>query len=324
MSSKPKYETQMKTTHTTYVGTDVSKQTLEVFLPAWDRPRTFANTAQGHRMLLAQARAAGADLHFVLEPTAGYEAALVAHLTAAAVPLSLVNPVQARAFAKASNTPAKTDAIDARSLAAFGAVLKPAPTAFTSALQRKLKALSRRRSSLVEQRTAQLACLDRESDSFVRADINALVRVLERRITKFEREIASLIASEQQTKKRHARMLQLKGVGPVLANTLVAEMPELGSLGDRQIASLAGLAPYNRDSGKWAGQRFIQGGRARVRRALFMPTLTATRHNPVLRDFYHRLTAAGKPHKVALTATMRKLLCVLNRMLADDSFQPST
>ena len=242
----------MKPTHTTYVGIDVSKQSLEVFPPAWDKPRTFANTPGGHRLLTNELACAGPHLHFVLEPTAGYEAALVAHLTAAGFPLSLVSPVQARAFARASKTLAKTDAIDARSLAEFGATLKPAPTAFRSALQSKLKALSRRRSSLVEQRTAELSNLDRETDTFVLTDIKALIRVLDNRIAKFDRQIASLIASDESTEKRYTRLRQLKGVGPVLANTLVAEMPELGTLGDKQIAALAGLAPYNRDSGKWA------------------------------------------------------------------------
>jgi len=314
----------MNQLNTTYIGVDVSKNTLEVFHPAWDKPRPFPNDPHGHRLLVRELATNGLLLHFVLEPTAGYEAALVAHLSGAGLPLSLVNPVQARAFAKASKTLAKTDSIDARSLAEFGATLKPPPTAHRSALQCKLRALSRRRSSLVAQRTAERSNLDRETDTFVRADIKALVRVIENRIAKFDREISSLIASDQETKKRHARLRQLKGVGPVLANTLVAEMPELGTLADKQIAALAGLAPYNRDSGKWSGQRFIQGGRSRVRRALHMPALTAVKHNRVLSEFYKRLTDAGKPHKVALTATMRKMLCVLNRMLADESFQPST
>jgi transposase len=313
----------MNTQKMTYAGIDVSKKTLEAFHPSWSKSRSFSNNPSGHRLLIKALITDGAILHFILEPTAGYEAPLVAFLHDQGLPISLVNPVQARAFAKACKTIAKTDPIDARSLAHFGSTHRPEPTPALSPAQCKLKAFSRRRSSLVAQRTKELANLDRETDSFVRADIKALIRVLEGRIAKFERQIELLIASNEEAKQRQSRMLQLKGVGPVLANTLVAEMPELGLLNDKQIAALAGLAPYNRDSGKWKGQRFIQGGRSRVRRALHMPALTAVSHNPILKDFYQRLIGAGKPHKVALTATMRKMLCVLNRMIADPQFQPS-
>lgn len=311
-------------THTmTHVGIDVSKNTLEVFHPSWNQPRSFANDPKGHSLLLEELAALGLRHHLILEPTAGYEAPLVARLRDAQLPLSLVNPAQSRAFAKASKTLAKTDAIDARCLAAFGAAHQPPPTAPCSQLQTRLKALSRRRSSLVAQRTRELSNLDREADPFVRKDIKALIAVLENRIAKFEREIESLITADSHASARRKRLRELKGVGPILANTLIAEMPELGTLSDKQISALAGLAPYNRDSGKWKGQRFIQGGRSRVRRALHMPALTAVKHNRVLGAFYQRLIAAGKPHKLALTATMRKLLCVLNRMLQQPSFQPS-
>ena len=313
----------MNSSEPTYVGIDVSKNTLELYHPSWSKSRSLPNALAGHRRLLKELPADHHLVHFVLEPTAGYEAALVAHLHKAGLRLSLVNPVQARAFAKASRKIAKTDPIDARSLAEFGATHHPEPTPACSPTQRRLKALSRRRASLVAKRTTELANLDHETDSLVRADIKSLIRLLEGRIAKFEREIASLIASDEPSSKRRSRLLQLKGVGPILAHTLVAELPELGLLNDRQIAALAGLAPYNRDSGKWKGQRFVQGGRSRVRRALFMPALTAIKHNPVLKQFYDRLTARGKPHKLALTATMRKLLCVLNRMIADPQFQPS-
>jgi len=311
----------MNTTKITYVGIDVSKNTLEVFHPDWEQSRSFPNTPAGYRRLLKQL--GDTVLHFILEPTAGYEAALVAFLNEHGLSLSLVNPIQARAFAKACKNNAKTDAIDARSLAQFGATHRPDPTPPQSPDQRRLKALSRRRSALVAQRTRELSNLDTETDSMVRADIKSLIRVIKGRIAKFEREIQQLIQSDGQARARQKRLREVQGVGPVLANTLIAEMPELGLLTDSQIAALAGLAPYNRDSGKWKGKRFIQGGRSRVRRALHMPALTAVSHNPVLKDFYQRLIAAGKPHKVALTATMRKLLCVLNRMIADPQFSPS-
>ena len=313
----------MNSHNMTYVGIDVSKKTLEVLHPAWTKPRSIPNNPSGFDQLSKNPDIHETPCQFVLEPTGGYESALVEFLHRRQFPLSLVSPAQARAFAKACKSVAKTDSIDAKSLAEFGALHTPAPTAPQSSLQRRLKAFSRRRSALVAQRTKEIAHLDREQDSFVKADIKALIRVLEGRIAKFEREIELLVASDAQAMERKRRMIQIKGVGPVLANTLIAEMPELGTLGDKQIAALAGLAPYNRDSGKWKGQRFIQGGRSRVRRALHMPALTAISHNPILRSFYQRLIDSGKPHKVALTATMRKLLCLINRLLADPQFQLS-
>jgi len=313
----------MNTDKITYVGIDVSKNTLVVFHPSWSKPRSFPNNSAGFERLLRCLRSLESSCQFILEPTGGYETALVDFLHRHQFLLSLVCPTQARAFAKASNRVAKTDPIDAKTLADFGALHTPEPIPAQSPLQRQLKALSRRRSFLIAQRTKEIAQLDREQDSFVRADMRALIRVLDGRIAKFERQIELLIASSTQATERKRRMLQIKGVGPVLANTLIAEMPELGSLNDKQVAALAGLAPYNRDSGKWKGQRFIQGGRSRVRRALHMPALTAVSHNPILKSFYQRLINSGKPHKVALTATMRKLLCLINRMIADPQFQLS-
>lgn len=313
----------MNTSEITYVGVDVSKNTLEVFLPSWSQTQTFQNTAPGHRLLSKALNPSDTKLHIILEPTAGYEAALLDHLRDQQIPYSLINPVQARAYAKAVKIHAKTDSIDAKCLADFGATHKPQATRYCSKLQAKLKALSRRRSSLVAQRTRELSSLDRERDSFVRAEIKSLIQVIERHLAKLEREIERLVRTDEDTAQRRGRMSELVGVGPVLANTLIAEMPELGMISDKQVTALAGLAPYNRDSGKWKGQRFVQGGRSQVRRALYMPTLTATQHNKVLKAFYTRMLEAGKPHKVALTATMRKLLCVLNRMLADPHFQPS-
>lgn len=313
----------MNTPNITYVGIDVSKNTLEVFHPAWTQPESFPNDPSGFDLLCKSPDMLKAPCQFILEPTGGYETALVEFLNRKRLCLSLVSPVQARAFAKACKNVAKTDAIDAKSLAEFGALHTPEPVPPQSRLQRRLKALSRRRSALVEQRVGEIAQLDREQDSFVKSDIKSLIRVLDGRIAKFEREIESLIASDAKAAERKRRMIQVKGVGPVLAHTLIAEMPELGTLGDKQIAALAGLAPYNRDSGKWKGQRFIQGGRSRVRRALHMPALAAVSHNPVLKAFYKRLIDSGKPHKVALTATMRKLLCLINRLLADPQFQLS-
>ena len=313
----------MNTQKLNYVGIDVSKNTLEVFLHSWPKSRTFPNQPKGHQELIAIFKNNETPSHIILEPTAGYEAPLVSSLHKNAIRLSLVNPIQARSFATACKRIAKTDAIDAQCLSDYGAALKPQAALAQSTLACQLKATSRRREALVAQRTEELTRLELESDSFVRADIKSMLRVLEGRIKKCDQQIDSLIESNEETKTRKIRMCQIKGVGQILSNTLIAEMPELGHLSDKQITALAGLAPYNRDSGKWKGKRFVQGGRSRVRKALYMPTVTAIIHNPILKAFYNRLKEEGKAPKVALTATMRKLLCVLNKLLADPKFQPS-
>lgn len=312
---------QMNTQNLIYIGIDVSKDNLEVFHPAWSKSQPFPNTPAGFRRLLKKID--DPFIHFILEPTGGYEAPFVNFLHDQKLRLSLVNPVRARGFATACNDIAKTDSIDAKSLAKFGITHQPEPTLPLSSEQRRLKELSRHRSRLIDQRTREGSVFKRETDSYVKADIKASLRSLKRRIDKVEGEIGRLIQSEKETKERHKRMLKVTGVGPVLANTLISEMPELGLLTDRQIVALAGLAPYNRESGDWKGKRFVQGGRSRVRRALFMPAMTAMKHNSILKPFYERLKAAGKPHKVALTAVMRKLLCLMNRMMADPEFEPS-
>lgn len=323
-SSKSKYEPQMKTPQPTYhAGVDVSKDKLDVFHPAWDAPRVFANTAAGIRKLLKAVAAEEGLVHLVAEATGGYERELAAGCAAAGVTLSVINPRQARDFARAKGLLAKTDAIDARLLAGFGRLMEPAPVVPPTPLQEELRAVVRRRGALVAQRVREKNQLGKTADPFVAKDIRSMIAVLDRRIAKCERHIAALVASDAGLKERQRRMEEVKGVSTVLSGTLLAEMPELGGIGDRQAASLAGLAPFARDSGKTRGKRMIGGGRGRVRRGLHMPALCAVRHNPVLGAFYRRLVEKGKPHHVALTAAMRKLLCLLNRMLADPAFRPS-
>jgi len=324
LSSKSKYETQMKMSQTTYhAGADVSKEKLDVFHPAWAAPRVFANTAAGIRKLLKAVTGEEGIVHLVAEATGGYERELAAGCAAAGVSLSVVNPRQARDFARAKGLLAKTDAIDARVLAEFGRLMEPAPVKPPTPLQEELRAAVRRRGALVAHRTREKNQLGKTADPFVAKDIRSMIALLDRRIERCEKHIAALVASDAQMKERQRRMEEVKGVSAVLSSTLLAELPELGAIGDRQVASLAGLAPFARDSGNWRGKRMINGGRGRVRRGLYMPTLSAVKHNAVLGAFYRRLVEKGKPHQVALTAAMRKLLCLLNRMLADAAFKPS-
>lgn len=314
----------MKTNSTIHAGIDVSKAKLDAFHPAWPNARTFNNDRKGVRRLLAALSCSHEDqCHLVVEATGGYESLLVRSCHAAGLPVSVIQPGRARAFAKADGRLAKTDAIDARSLARFGSCHRPPATVPESPLQRELRAVSRCRGMLVALKARQTVQLKHAADAFVRDELRALIAVTASHVRKCERRLASLIAISEEWRARQRRMMLIKGVGRVLSATLVAEMPELGSLDDRQISALAGLAPYARESGKWKGRRMIAGGRGRVRRALHMPALSAVSHNPVLKALYDRLRAAGKPHRVALTAVMRKLLCVLNRLTADPAFVPA-
>lgn len=303
-----------------YLGVDVSKDKLDAFHDSWDAPRRFPNTTAGARRLLQEAPG---PARVIIEATGGYERTIVAACRQSDAEVCVVNPRQVRDFAKAAGLLAKTDAIDARVLARFGTCLRPGPTAELRAEIVRLRELVRRRAALVERRTAELNQLPKALCTEVRADIRSLIRVLEGRVAKLEQSIRQLIESDEELRGRSRRMRRIKGVGEILAATLLAELPELGSIGDKQAASLCGLAPFNRDSGRWRGQRKISGGRRRVRRALYMPTLCAVSRNEHLADLYQRLVAAGKPKRVALVAAMRKLVCVLNRLMADPAFEPA-
>lgn len=323
-SSKSKYELQMKDQQKiNYVGVDVSKDFLDVYHPAWESTRRFANSVQGLRRLLAAIAKESGLSHVIVEATGGYEKALARACGKEKILLSVLNPRQVRDFAKATGLLAKTDAIDARVLSEFGRRLEPSPRLPATPHQEQLTETVRRRDALVSIRSMQKTQLEKATDAFVRKDIQSLIVVLDKRVAKLDAQITSLIRSDAALQAKRLRLEQAQGVGPVLSSTLLAEIPELGTLTDREISSLAGLAPFNRDSGTHKGRRMIIGGRGRIRRALYMPTLCAVNRNPVLAAFYQRLIGKGKPHHVALTAAMRKLVCLLNRMLADPDFKPA-
>jgi len=299
------------------VGIDVAKDTFDVGLGVGGELRQFTNDTQGHEQLLSCLMAFEVSL-IVMEATGGYERALVCALQAAGYEGAVVNPRQARDFAKAMGYLEKTDRIDAGMLSEFAQTLDrhPKRATFVSALldaeRMELAALVARRRQLVDMLTAERDRLAM-SHKAARKSITTVIKTLQRQLQDIEANMAAHV------NKHHADLAELldsaKGIGPNTVATLIAELPELGRLSNRQISKLVGVAPLNRDSGVLRGRRTIFGGRAALRRALYMPTLVATRHNPVIRAFYQRLVAAGKAKKLAIVAAMRKLLTILNAMV---------
>ncbi len=296
-----------------HVGIDVAKDQLDTAIePAGDVWQT-ANDEAGIAGLVERLQAMG-PATVILEATGGYELALAGALLAAGLPVSVVNPRQVRDFARATGQLAKTDAIDARVLARFGDAVRPALRPLPDAATQELAALVTRRRQLIGMLTAEKNRL-RLAAQAVRQDIQQHIRWLERRLAGLDGDLSQQMRSSPRWRERDDLLQSVPGIGPVSSATLLAQLPELGQLNRREIAALAGVAPLNRDSGTLRGRRRVWGGRAHVRAVLYMATLVATRHNPVIRAFYQRLVAAGKPKKLALTASMRKLLITLNAML---------
>lgn len=298
-----------------YLGLDVAKDTVELASePAGVRGQ-FSTDDAGLRTLVAQCQAQPLTL-VVLEATGGYEAPIVAALAAAGLPLVVVNPRQVRAFAKALGLLAKTDQIDARVLALFGARVQPAVRPLPDAATRALHAVLLRRRQLLDMLQAERLREARAQGS-VRTNLRRHITWLRRSVDDTETQLQQHIMASPLWRVQDALLQSVPGVGPVLSSTLLAGLPELGQLDRREIAALVGVAPLARDSGTLRGRRTCHGGRASIRAALYMSALVAMRWNPVLRAFYLRLRAAGKPAKVALTAVARKLLVLLNAMLRD-------
>lgn len=296
-----------------FVGIDVSKARLDVALGAAGELQSVEHDPHGIAALvkrLLRVRPA----RVVLEATGGLETAAVAELGAAGLPVVVVNPRQVRDFARATGQLAKSDALDARMLALFAERIRPALRPLPSEKERELKALVARRRDLVEMLTAERNRFA-SAPKLLRKELTAHIRWLEARLTERDRDLDRMLRSSPLWREREDLLRAVPGIGPVLCATLLAELPELGRLGRREISKLVGVAPLNRDSGAMRGRRTVWGGRAPVRAALYMATLAATRCNPLIAAFYRRLRAAGKPPKVALTAAMRKLLIILNAIL---------
>ena len=301
------------------VGVDVCKQHLDVCLGA--TAQRVANDANGWNELIAKFKDAGVDL-VVLEATGGYERGLVCALQAAGIAVARVNPRQARDFAKSMGVLAKTDQVDARTLRDFADVLarhKDRAKYITPMLDEQRQALAElmtRRRQLVDMRVAENNHLEHAGKRSVRS-ITSVIKTLDKQLATIEQEVDSHI--DRHFKDQRTLLDSVKGVGPVTILTLTAALPELGSLGRRQIAKLVGVAPLADDSGPRKGKRRIWGGRAGVRAVVYMAALVAIQHNPAIKVFHSRLIAAGKPKKVAIVACMRKLLTILNAMLRDQA-----
>ncbi|MDP9374648.1 MAG: IS110 family transposase [Chloroflexota bacterium] len=297
-----------------YVGVDVAKVGLDIAVrPGGDRWST-ANDAESVAALVTRQHDLQPTL-VVLEATGGYERPLAAALASAGLPVAVVNPRQARDFARATGKLAKTDALDAQALAHFAEAVRPPARPVPNAAAEALGAVLARRRQLVEMLTAERNRLHPAATA-VRERIAAHIAWLEEELDATTQELARIIAADPAWRERDALLRGVPGVGPVLSTTLLAELPEIGALTRHEVAALAGVAPLNRDSGTRRGKRAVWGGRAQLRATLYMGTLAAMRFNPVIKAFYDRLCAAGKPKKVALVACMRKLLTILNAMLA--------
>ena len=297
-----------------FVGIDVAKAELEVVVRPSGARWTVTNNPVGLAQLQERLQASAPSL-IVLEATGGYEVAVVAVLATAALPVVVLNARQVRDFARATGRLAKTDAIDAGVLAHFAEVVRPPVRPLPDTMTQSLQAWLLRRRQLVEMLLAEEQRRSRAPRPIQR-QIDQHVRWLRAQLGAVEKDLAQTLRESPVWREKDNLLRSVPGVGPVLTTTLLGDVPELGQLNRKQIAALIGVAPLNRDSGTYRGRRAVWGGRAHVRATLYMATLTAARYNPVIRAFYERLVAAGKPKKVALTACMRKLLTILNAMIA--------
>jgi transposase len=300
-----------------FVGIDVSKSQLDVAVrPSEEHQHArFENSEDGIARLVEYLKTIGPTL-IIMEATGGLEVAAVGAMAAAKLPVVVINPRQARDFAKAAGKLAKSDTIDANVLAHFGEALRPAIRPFKDAETQELTALMARRRQIVEMLTAEKNRLS-SAPKWTKKSIKTHITWLEKNLDRVNKNLQTHLRKSPVWQEKDDICQSVPGVGPITSLTLITELSELGTLNRKKIATLAGVAPLNRDSGTYRGRRAVWGGRATVRTVLYMATLTAVRCNPVIRSFYQRLTSAGKKHKVAMTACMRKLLTILNVMVRD-------
>jgi transposase len=299
-----------------FAGVDVGKANLQLALSLHDGKfleRTCPNTPEGRADLVALCARHDVQL-VVMEATGGLELDVAADLALEHIPVSVITPAQSKAFARALNQQAKTDAIDARLLALFAQKLTPAASQIPSETQRSLHELASRRRQLIQQLVQEKNRSQQARDTRVKTSIAKAITFLEAQLADIDQHLGLLIAADPEFQVAVERLDSVPAIGPETATQLFITCPELGSLNRQQIASLAGLAPFNHDSGSMTGQRAIRGGRQSVRTALYMATVCAIRHNPVIKDFYEKLVQRGKKKMVALIAAMRKLLIILNSM----------
>jgi len=300
-----------------FIGIDVCKDRLDIANDSNSEVWSESNNDVGILLLVERLSSLKPCL-VVMEATGGLETLLYSSLVASDIPAVVINPRQVRDFAKALGKLAKTDAIDAWVLARFGASMRPEVRPIKDEQTRELSSLVTRRRQLVGMRTAEKTRL-KQADKWTRKDIKSLIKVFDKRLSKLEKEIANNVKNTPGWKEKDKIITSVPGAGPNLSSYLLANLPELGKLNRREIATLVGVAPLNRDSGKFRGTRIVWGGRAQVRSALYMSTLSASQCNPNIKLFYRRLIEKGKKPKVALTACMRKLLTILNTMVKNNT-----
>ena len=298
------------------VGIDVSKDRLDIAVRPSGEVFAVERNAAGLEQLTTRLRGLAPQV-IALEATGGFETIAAAALAAARLPVVVVNPAQIRAFAKAIGQRAKTDPIDAATIAHFAEATKPEPRPLPDEETRLLGDLVARRRQIIEMIGAERQREQRVTVPRLRRSITRLIKALEKELASLNTDIDDAVRGSPAWREKENLLSSVPGVGPVISSTLIAELPELGQLGRREIAALAGLAPFTRQSGKWRGKSFIGGGRTAVRTALFMGAFVAKRYNPVLKAFFDRLVAAGKPKMVALIAVARKLLTILNAIIRD-------
>lgn len=299
-----------------YVGIDVSKDRLDVHVRPTDEAFAVVRDGKGLEDLVERLRALSPTL-IAVEATGGFETIVAAAVGGAGLPLVVLNPAQVRHFAQAVGKRAKTDPIDAAVIARFAEAVKPALRALPDEAQRLLAELVGRRRQIVEMIVAERLREKRASNARVRKSILRHLAMLEKELPQIDNDIGTLVRGSPIWREKEDLLVSFPGIASILARTFLAEVPELGNLTRREVASLVGVAPFTRQSGRWKGKSMIAGGRAAARMAAFMAAFSAIRCNPVLRAFYQRLLALGKPKMVALIAVARKILTILNAMLRD-------
>jgi transposase len=308
----------------TVIGIDVAKDRLDVCVRPSGESFVVARNGAGIEDLAERLKKLAPRV-VAVEATGGFETVVAAGLAAAGVPLLIVNPAQVRAFAQALGKRAKTDPIDAAVIAHFVEATKAQPRPLPDETTRLLGDLVTRRRQIIEMMIAEGQRDRRLANKRLKSSIARLRRALEKELAEIDSELDDHVRGSPAWAAKEDLLASVPGVGPIIARTLIAELPELGSLDRRKIAALVGLAPWTRQSGQWRGKSFIGGGRKSVRTALFMAAMVAARHNPVLKTFRDNLVAAGKPKLVALIAVARKLLTILNALLRDNQrWQPKT
>jgi transposase len=297
------------------VGVDVSKATLDVYRPDTKEVFKIENSDEAIALLCSQLEKKKRSVMVVMEGTGGYEYLLVKHLASHKLDAAVINPRRIRDFAKGIGLDAKTDPIDAKVISRYAEVVAPQPMATKSDHELKHGALVARRNQLLELVNNRLK---QSWDEDAQQSIRDVLEVLKKQLKSIDSQLAKMLAADSENQRTIEILKSVKGVGPVMISTILAELPEIGKLNRGEIAKLVGVAPINRDSGKKSGKRFIGGGRGQVRRVLYMATIVGIRHNPAIKAFYVHLKSQGKESKVAIVACMRKLITILNLLIKTD------